>query len=224
MDCCWFSNGRCGLESPDIVLKCEGRCKEYRMSKEKRVWDDKFGLIEVDEINNKMDEAAERDRAANEYKKVIEGIGKDAEIVTNEKGGKQSKAVMAMHLVDPNFLEDFICKEGYSDVIDWIAEFMRTGIISCLLSAVEAIGNLLDKDPLIEIAKVLQYGATRYQANNWRLIPQEEHINHALIHYYAYSKGDTQDDHLEHCACRLMMAYATKKSENFNFKEYKSKG
>ena len=30
---------------------------------------------------------------------MIEGVGKDAEIVTNEKGGKQSKAPMAMHLI-----------------------------------------------------------------------------------------------------------------------------
>ena len=51
-----------------------------------KVWDDKFGLIE--------------------------GVGKDAEIVTNEKGGKQSKAPMAMHLIDPQFLAWFAANKA----------------------------------------------------------------------------------------------------------------
>ena len=55
---------------------------------------------------------------------------------------------------------------------------------------------------------------------NWRLIPQEEHINHALIHYYAAMVGDTQDEHIQHCMCRLMMAYATEKSKNFDYSRY----
>ena len=60
----------------------------------------------------------------------------------------------------------------------------------------------------------------KYEANNWRLIPQEEHINHALIHYYAAMVGDTQDEHIQHCMCRLMMAFATEKSENFDYSRY----
>ena len=35
--------------------------------------------------------------------------------------------------------------------------------------------------------------------------------------------GDTQDNHLDHALCRLMMAYATNKSENFDYKGYKKK-
>lgn len=36
----------------------------------------------------------------------------------------------------------------------------------------------------------------------------------------SYGFGDTQDDHIDHALCRLMMAYATEKSENFNYNTY----
>jgi hypothetical protein len=100
-------------------------------------------------------------------KKTLNGnLGPDAEIVTNENGGRQSKVEFACHL--------------------------------------------LDGPAILELAKVLQYGATRYERDNWRLISQEDHINHALVHLFAYLSGDEQDDHLEHAFCRLMMALARK--------------
>lgn len=158
---------------------------------------------------------------------AIEGIGKDAEIVTNKYGGKQSKSPMAMHLVDATFLANMF-SEDY--IIEHIVSFMKTQVETFLRIAVKDISKLLvtetrnDKvDSIIIIAKVLQEGADKYEPNNWRLIPQEEHINHALIHYIAYLKGDKQDDHLEHCMCRLMMAYATKVSEGFNYCEFTRK-
>lgn len=76
---------------------------------------------------------------------------------------------------------------------------------------------------VVRIAKVLQYGADRYEPNNWRLIPEEEHINHALIHIIAHLMGDTQDNHIDHALCRLMMAYSTKKSEDFDYSNYVKK-
>ena len=35
---------------------------------------------------------------------LFEGMGVDAEMVTNENGGKQSKSPAALHLIDPLFL------------------------------------------------------------------------------------------------------------------------
>lgn len=189
----------------------------------KEVWDNKFGMIK------------------------IEGVGADAEIITNAAGGKQSKAPMAMHLVDPEFLEeifkDLAAKMAYLDegdstcvdsvnidkhsccrAIECIAAYMGTGADVKLTLAMD---NLCydELEQVIRIAKVLQYGADRYEPNNWRLIPQEEHINHALIHIIAHLAGDTQDDHINHALCRLMMAKATKKSEGFEYSNYvKAKG
>lgn len=163
-----------------------------------------------------------------ETKKVIDGVGADAEIVTNANGGKQSKVPAALHLVDPEFLRDMIDDED-GGVINEITTFMQFGNKSHLLAAInlcivpsdDACGYWSDElKSILKIGKVLQYGVGRYEANNWRLIPQEEHINHALIHYVAYLMGDTQDDHVDHCMCRLMMAYATERSEGFSYTEY----
>jgi hypothetical protein len=169
-----------------------------------------------------------------QIKSVIDGVGKDAEIVENQMGGKQSKSPMAMHLVDPQFLNDWFNTPNpiypmKDEIIREITDFMKRGDKTNLLNAIFECNSKLhfDEDEnlaIVEIAKVLQYGADKYEANNWRLIPQEEHINHALIHYIAFLLGDTQDEHLEHCMCRLMMAYATKKSPEFSYTEYVPKG
>ena len=47
-------------------------------------WDNKFGVIEGG-------------------KKIIDGVGQEAEVITNQFGGKQSKTPAALHLVDPEF-------------------------------------------------------------------------------------------------------------------------
>lgn len=80
-------------------------------------------------------------------------------------------------------------------------------------SKVEYGFHLCDYDALFALAEVLQYGASRYERDNWRKIPAEEHFNHMLIHALAYLSGDTQDDHLGHMFCRAMMFYATAKAE-----------
>lgn len=167
----------------------------------------------------------------------LQGVGKDAEIITNEKGGKQSKAPLAMHLIDPCFLADYAENkaaelEETSDDSDnkiyaWgsiyhIAKFMQTNNDKTYLDVAITYLELTQpqKDTLESISSVLQYGASRYKPNNWRLIPQEEHINHALIHIYAFILGDTQDDHIDHALCRLMMAMATEKSPDFSYTQY----
>ena len=208
--CRWFDGQMCGIDMPDIWRQCIGQqnCQVY------------------------LEELKEKNKMAGTI--VIDGVGQDAEIVVNERGGKQSKSPMAMHLVDPQFLNDWF-NTGvpnyplYDPVIAAITNFMGTGIKTELIEAVFECNSKLHFDDdenlaIVEIAKVLQYGADKYEANNWRLIPQEEHINHALIHYIAFLLGDTQDEHLEHCMCRLMMAYATKKSPEFSYTEYVPKG
>lgn len=160
-----------------------------------------------------------------EEKVVIEGVGKDAEVVTNANGGKQSKSPMAMHLIDPMFLRNkFLCQDDItSKVICNIADFMITQVLFYLSNAINLLEPIKYKQ-LIRISKVLQEGAEHYAPNNWRLIPQEEHINHALIHLLAAEMGDTQDNHIDHALCRLMMAYATECSPNFSYTEYKEAG
>lgn len=59
---------------------------------------------------------------------------------------------------------------------------------------------------LLDVAAILSKGAEKYGVDNWRGIPVEDHINHALVHLFAFLSGDTQDNHLGHAACRLLMA------------------
>ena len=173
---------------------------------------------------------------------MLEGVGPDAGIVVNDNGGKQSSSPMAMHLVDPSYLLDWAnnmasyyeCTgEANSTIVNpenvkryscyiaikSIATYMMSPDSWCLKDAMEYLeGDAIKR--MIAIAKVLKYGADRYEPNNWRLIPQEDHINHALIHIIAHLVGDTQDDHIDHALCRLMMAFATAPSEGFSYTSY----
>jgi len=164
------------------------------------------------------------DLEVKQRKTVIDGVGADAEIVTNDLGGKQSKTPAALHLIDPKFFEAILGDFPESYPLNRICQFMQTNEKRFILQAIEDMNDDAEElNPLLVIGKVLQYGADRYEPNNWRLIPQESHINHALIHYVAYLMGDTQDDHIDHCMCRLMMAYATEVSEGFSYTEYVKK-
>lgn len=197
------------------------------------IWDDKFGLIKTGKDYMPKN------------KKVIDGVGEDAEIISNTAGGKQSKSPMAMHLVDPYYLEEMFkdlaekCEyvdESHSTCIDpknmdrYACYRAIENIASYMQSEVDfeltlAMDSLCDDEvqQVINIAKILQYGADRYAPNNWRLIPQESHINHALVHIIAHLAGDTQDDHINHALCRLMMAKSTKTSEGFAYGAYVKK-
>jgi hypothetical protein len=66
----------------------------------------------------------------------------------------------------------------------------------------------LSTKALFRLAEVLGYGASKYAPNNWRAVPTAEHLNHALVHLFAFLGGDTQDDHLGHAFCRIHMALA----------------
>ncbi len=70
--------------------------------------------------------------------------------------------------------------------------------------------DLLPADVMIKVAKLFRDKARKYAKNNWRLIPQRAHINHALGHIFAYAAGSNIDDDLTHAISRLMMAAATK--------------
>lgn len=158
---------------------------------------------------------------------LFEGMGTDAEIVTNENGGKQSKFPAAIHLIDPLFLSDE-CYNLLEKMTEpcFILEAIRLislGMYHQKKEGFTVAAATLEPDfskRLMMIGKTLQYGATRYAPNNWRLIPQEEHVNHALLHLLALYSGDTQDDHLSHALTRLMMASATEVSKGFSYTEF----
>jgi hypothetical protein len=82
-------------------------------------------------------------------------------------------------------------------------------------SLVEADYTQLDGVALSRLAEVMYHGSQKYGRDNWRAIGEREHVNHALMHLFAYTAGDVQDDHLVHAACRLVMALAVKLRPEF---------
>ena len=61
------------------------------------------------------------------------------------------------------------------------------------------------------LARVLHEGAEAHHdpdGSNWRRIPVETHLNHALYHINAWQRGVcSEEDHLAHAMTRLVMAY-----------------
>jgi Domain of unknown function (DUF5664) len=68
--------------------------------------------------------------------------------------------------------------------------------------------DLIDGPAMFKMAEVLDAGARKYGADNWRGIPVGDHLNHLVAHAYAWLAGDTSDDHLSHVLCRAMFAQA----------------
>lgn len=66
--------------------------------------------------------------------------------------------------------------------------------------------DLIDAKAMFEMAKVLDHGARKYGEDNWRKISIKEHLNHLLMHTYAYLADDEIDEHLSHILCRATFA------------------
>lgn len=181
-------------------------------------------------VDNKIDfkfESCNKSMSPEYIQKTIEnnfkvmGVGPGEPIVVNDKGGKQSNSPYAFHLVDPDVIM-LLVDEPTSGFIEYVTSFMKGQDKSILIDAIQDLAQYKEASELFSIAKVMKKGADRYEANNWRLIPQESHINHAIAHYLAWKEGDRQDDHISHCMCRLMMAYCTKTSPGFHYTSHPS--
>lgn len=143
-------------------------------------------------------------------------VGPDAPIVENELGGKQSKAIGAFHLIDPGFMYGIFGNKYWllaTPVISYMeGQIDKDDMVSQLIWDKE---DEIKRDIVLMIAKTMEYGIGRYKLNNWRLIPGEDHLNHALTHLFMAEIGNTDDDHIAHFYTRIMMAYATKPSKEF---------
>ena len=149
----------------------------------------------------------------------IDGVGKEAEIVVNSSGGKQSKAIGRFDLIPSRIFKAYtISKKGIEEKYLDLMMFMSYRIAEDI-DTDTLIKSIIGLEPkfLEIIAKVLEEGAAKYSRNNWRLIAPEDHFNHALIHLYALLEGDTQDDHYAHFLTRIAM-FAEQDENNYDFK------
>lgn len=65
-------------------------------------------------------------------------------------------------------------------------------------------------DPLatLAMAKVQAEGDTKYGKDNWRLISEDDHLSHAMLHIVMHKTGDGDEAHLAHALTRVHMAMA----------------
>ena len=75
--------------------------------------------------------------------------------------------------------------------------------------------DLIDAVALLEISRVLKQGARNRGEGNWRRLSVREHLNHLIMHVFAYLSGNTRDDHLAHAACRAIFALAKYKRPRY---------
>lgn len=77
--------------------------------------------------------------------------------------------------------------------------------------------DLVDKEIILELAKILTFGAEKYEAHNWKIgLPMSRYYSACMRHLLAWNSGETLDpesglNHLSHASCNLMfMLYFTK--------------
>jgi predicted nucleic acid-binding Zn-ribbon protein len=77
---------------------------------------------------------------------------------------------------------------------------------------VEGRYDLIPPEAMKAIAMVMEEGVQNGRdASNWRKVPYEVQINHALAHLVAAMMNETDEDHLAHCLTRLAMSVAVRK-------------
>jgi len=61
---------------------------------------------------------------------------------------------------------------------------------------------------LLRVAGVMREGAEKYAVDNWRHVPTDVHLNHAIRHLLLMAAGATStgEDHMAHALCRVAMA------------------
>ncbi len=70
--------------------------------------------------------------------------------------------------------------------------------------------ELVDPQFIIDIGKVLTFGAVKYEVENWRKgLPWKRTLGAVLRHILAWARGEDNDpesglSHLSHAACNLM--------------------
>ena len=57
------------------------------------------------------------------------------------------------------------------------------------------------------VAEAMAKGAARYGDDNWRGLPKEEMVNHAIRHLVLWMAGDRSEPHAAHAACNCLMLY-----------------
>lgn len=77
--------------------------------------------------------------------------------------------------------------------------------------------TLIPPHAMMALAEVAKYGADKYNGSrdnpNYRKIPIESHLNHAMYHIVQYLNNDNAEDHLAHAMTRLVFCVALEREK-----------
>jgi hypothetical protein len=65
--------------------------------------------------------------------------------------------------------------------------------------------DLIPAKGLMAVAEAMAKGAERYGDRNWRGLPSEEMVNHAMRHLVLWMAGDRTENHAAHAAANCLM-------------------
>jgi hypothetical protein len=65
--------------------------------------------------------------------------------------------------------------------------------------------DLIPAHGLIAVAEAMAKGAARYGDDNWKGLPKEEMVNHAMRHLALWLAGDRSENHAAHAAANCLM-------------------
>lgn len=75
--------------------------------------------------------------------------------------------------------------------------------------------DLLPVNAMFALARLFEKGAAEYGEGNWRKgIPKSSLMDSGLRHAFQALRGDTDEEHLIHCAWNMLCAYELKHIEN----------
>lgn len=69
--------------------------------------------------------------------------------------------------------------------------------------------SYLPADEVADAEAVMEHGAAKHPGEEWKTIPREDHLEHAISHIVEYDKGGRIDHEsgrspLAHAVCRLL--------------------
>ncbi len=73
--------------------------------------------------------------------------------------------------------------------------------------AVREAYHLIPPLGLQAVAQAMARGSARYGDHNWRGLPPEEMVNHAIRHLVLWLSGDRSEPHAAHAAANCLMLY-----------------
>ncbi len=74
--------------------------------------------------------------------------------------------------------------------------------------------DLIPANALMAVAEAMAEGAVRYGDHNWKGLPPEEILNHAMRHLYLHMAGDRKEPHLRNAAANVLMLLSMECTSN----------